>query len=29
MLAIAARPMAKLPYDEGNDDVTTDQKFEA
>eukprot|EP00434_Breviolum_minutum_P006202 symbB.v1.2.005469.t1/scaffold260.1/size426026/20 len=29
VLAIAARPMSKLPYDENNDDITTDQKFEA
>eukprot|EP00435_Cladocopium_sp_Y103_P010272 s1159_g2.t1 len=29
VLAIAARPMSKLPYDESNDDITTDQKFEA
>eukprot|EP00913_Durusdinium_trenchii_P029088 g27273.t1 len=29
VLAIAARPMSKLPYDENNEDVTTDQKFDA
>jgi len=29
VLAIAARPMKNLPYDENNEDVTTDQKFEA
>ena len=29
VLAIAARPMSKLPYDESNDDISTDQKFEA
>ncbi|CAJ1449453.1 unnamed protein product [Effrenium voratum] len=29
VLAIAARPMKSLPYDESNEDVTTDQKFEA
>eukprot|EP00438_Fugacium_kawagutii_P006219 Skav219207 [mRNA] locus=scaffold537:135328:142617:+ [translate_table: standard] len=29
VLAIAARPMSSLPYDESNDDISTDQKFEA
>jgi len=29
VLAIAARPMSSLPYDESNEDITTDQKFEA
>eukprot|EP00439_Symbiodinium_sp_Y106_P086689 s548_g35.t1 len=29
VLAIAARPMSSLPYDESNEDISTDQKFEA
>ncbi|CAE7436307.1 unnamed protein product, partial [Symbiodinium necroappetens] len=29
VLAIAARPMSSLPYDENNEDISTDQKFEA
>eukprot|EP00913_Durusdinium_trenchii_P031355 g29360.t1 len=29
VLAIAARPMSKLPYDENNEDLSTDQKFDA